>query len=267
MTIAHISDLHFGRIAHPGIVSALVEEVNEGGVDLVALSGDLTQRARVPEYEAARDMLDALAPPTLVVAGNHDVYPWWRPLKRLWTPLARYQQYVTADLAPTFGTSEAAVLGLTSAYGASIKGGRLGPADRAALRGYFQEGPATRFKVLVVHHQLDPTAIDPISPHPVARQARDTLRTAADVGVDLILCGHLHVPAVQPLEISPDAPRIVVASAGTATSNRYRPPAGAINAYNVVSVEPEAFSIEERRYVPDEGCFVESGLTRFPRTG
>ena len=266
MRIAHISDLHFGRIAHPRVVEALVDEINESGVDLVALCGDLTQRARVSEYEAARNMLDALAPPTLVVAGNHDVYPWWRPLKRLWTPLARYRQYVTDDLAPTFETDEVAVLGLTSAYGASIKGGRLGAADRAALADYFSGGDDDRFKVLVVHHQLHPTAIGSISPHPVARQARDVLRTAVEVGVDLILCGHLHVSAAQPLEVIPGTPRIVVASAGTATSNRYREPAGRVNVYNVVSIAPDAFSVEERRYVPDEGRYVRDDVTRFDRT-
>ena len=266
MTIAHISDLHFGRIAHPGVVDALVDEINERGVDLVALSGDLTQRARVSEYEAARAMLDALEPPHLVVAGNHDVYPWWRPLKRLWTPLARYKRYVTEDLAPTFETDEVAVLGLTSAYGASIKGGRLRDADRERLRQYFRDGSADRFKVLVVHHQLHPTTIGPISPHPVARQAQSTLDAAAEVGVDLILCGHLHIPAITPLEIVPGEPRIVIASAGTTTSNRYRQPTGPVNFYNVVTVDADTFSVEERRYVPDDDHFVRDGVTRFDRT-
>ena len=266
MTIAHISDLHFGRIAHPGIVEALVDEINEDSTDLVALSGDLTQRARASEYEAARDMLDALKPPTLVVAGNHDVYPWWRPLKRLRTPLERYRQFITSDLAPTSEAGSVAALGLTSAYGPSIKGGRIGPADRAALAEYFRDVPADRFKVLVVHHQLHPTAIGPISPHPVARQAQETLEVAADVGVDLILSGHLHVSAVQPLEHIPGTDRIVVASAGTATSNRWREPTGPANVYNVVSIEPDAFSVEERRYVPDEGRFVRDGGACFDRT-
>jgi 3',5'-cyclic AMP phosphodiesterase CpdA len=266
MTIAHISDLHFGRIAHPGVVDALVEEINERSVDLVALSGDLTQRARVSEYEAARAMLDALEPPHLVVAGNHDVYPWWRPLKRLWTPLARYEQYVTDDLAPTFETDEVAVLGLTSAYGASIKGGRLRDADRERLRQYFRDVPADRFKVLVVHHQLHPTAIGPISPHPVARQSQKTLDVATDVGVDLILSGHLHISAITPLEIIPGEPRIVIASAGTTTSNRYREPAGPVNFYNVVTVNADAFSVEERRYVPEDDHFVRDGVTHFGRS-
>jgi 3',5'-cyclic AMP phosphodiesterase CpdA len=123
----------------------------------------------------------------------------------------------------------------------------------------------SRFKVLVVHHQLHPTAIGPISPHPVARYAQKTLDEAADVGVDLVLCGHLHVSAIKPLSIIPGEHRIVIASAGTATSNRYRKPTGPVNFYNVVSVEPDTFSVEERRYVSDEEQFVRDGVTRFER--
>lgn len=266
MTIAHISDLHFGRIADSGVVEALLDEINAAGIDLVAVSGDLTQRARPAEYRAARNLLDALGPPTLVVAGNHDVYPWWRPLKRLRAPLERYKQFITDDLAPTFEADDVAVLGLTSAYGPSIKGGRIGPADRSAMRAFFSGTGDDRFKVLVVHHQLHPTAIGPISPHPVARQAQKTLDVAADVGVNLILCGHLHIPAITPLEIVPGEPRIVIASAGTTTSNRYRQPTGPVNFYNVVTVESDVFSVEERRYVADGNHFVRDGVTRFDRT-
>jgi 3',5'-cyclic AMP phosphodiesterase CpdA len=247
-------------------VEALVDEINEEDADLVALSGDLTQRAQPAEYESARAMLDALEPPALVVPGNHDVYPWWRPFKRLRTPLERYKQYVTDDLAPTFEANEVAVLGLSSAYGATIKGGRLGTADRDALRDYFRDVPRERFRVLVVHHQLHPTAIGPISPHPVAQQAQKTLDAATEAGVDLILCGHLHIPAITPLDIIPGEHRIVIASAGTTTSNRYRQPTGPINFYNVVTVEPNAFSVEERRYVPSEGCFRRDSATTFDRT-
>lgn len=264
MTIAHVSDLHFGRISHPGVVDALVTEVNEGQVDLVALSGDLTQRARPREFEAARAMIDAFVPPVLVVPGNHDVYPWWRPVRRLWTPLRRYRRYVTEDLAPTFETDTTAVLGLTSAHGATIKGGRIGPSDRDALRNYFGDVPEERFKVLVVHHHL--TRIRAIRTHGVARQARKTLEVLAEVGVDLILCGHLHVSHIEPLKVIPGAHRIVVASAGTATSNRWRNPTGPVNFYNVVTVRPDCFHVEERRYVPAEERFVGDSSTRFDRT-
>lgn len=262
MTIAHVSDLHFGRIAHPGIVEALTDEVNAPDVDLVVLSGDLTQRARPREFEAARSLLDAIQPPTLVVPGNHDVYPWWRPLKRLRTPLRRYKQAITDDLAPSFETDGVAVLGISSAHGATIKGGRVTDGDRTAIRDYFADVPAAAFRVLVLHHHL--TKIRGIGPHDVARQARKTLATAAEAKVRLILCGHLHVSHIETLNV--EGRHIVVASAGTATSNRWREPTGPVNFYNRVTVEPDAFAVEERRYVPDERRFVRDGVTRFDRT-
>mgnify|MGYP006278923227 CR=1 FL=1 len=264
MTIAHLSDLHFGRIAHPGIVGALVREVNERGVDLVVLSGDLTQRARPSQFRAAQRMMEAIAPPILVVPGNHDVYPWWRPFRRLWTPLRRYRRYISDDLAPTFEGNGVAVLGLSTAYGATIKGGRVGPADRGALRDFFSGGRSRAFKVLVLHHHL--TEIHSLGPHDVAGQARKTLDTAVDVGVDLILCGHLHVSHIEPLTIIPREHRIVVASAGTATSNRWRSPEGPTNFYNLVEIEADTFHIEERRYVPSDDCFVRDGTTHFDRS-
>jgi 3',5'-cyclic AMP phosphodiesterase CpdA len=263
MTIAHLSDLHFGRIAHEGIVDALIAEVNALDPTLVVLSGDLTQRARHREFEAARDLLDALGPPTLVVPGNHDVYPWWRPVRRLLTPLRRYKRYITDQLAPTFETEDLAVLGLTSAYGATIKGGRIGAGDRQRLQSYFETAPTPSFRVLVLHHHL--TELRSLGPHDVARQARRTLSAAVEQGVQLILCGHLHVSHIEPLKIIPGERRVVVASAGTATSNRWRSPTGPTNFYNVVTVAPEAFRIEERRYVPADGRFVRDGVTRFDR--
>jgi len=263
MTIAHLSDLHFGRIAHPGIVDALVREVNDDAVDLAVLSGDLTQRARPSEFEGALRMLDAIEPPTMVVPGNHDVYPWWRPYRRLATPLRRYKQYVTDDLAPTFAARGVRVLGLSTAYGATIKGGRVGPNDREALRQYFG-AEEEAFKVLVLHHHL--TEIRSLGPHDVAGQARKTLDTAVEVGVELILCGHLHISHIEPLTIIPRTRRLVVASAGTATSNRWRSSQGATNFYNRIVVEEDVFRIEERRYVPTDNAFVCDSTTRFERT-
>lgn len=263
MTIAHLSDLHFGRIAHPGIVGALVKEVNETAADLVVLSGDLTQRARPREFRAAERMLEAINPPKMVVPGNHDVYPWWRPFRRLSTPLRRYRRYVTNDLAPTFEAEGVAVLGLCTAYGATIKGGRVGPADRTALRGYFGDMPRDVFRVLVLHHHL--TEIRSLGPHDVAHQARKTLDTAVEVGIELILCGHLHVSHIEPVTIIPREHRLVVASAGTATSNRWRSPQGPTNFYNLIRIGDETFEIEERRYIPAEDQFVRDGTTQFDR--
>jgi len=263
MRIAHFSDLHFGRIAHSGVVDALVEEVNRQDVSLAVLSGDLTQRARPREFEAAQDFLALLEPPTLVVPGNHDVYPWWHPIRRLRNPLARYRRYITDDLAPTFHADGVAVLGLSTAYGLTIKSGRVAASDRQAIRDYFGGMADRHFKVLVLHHHL--TKLRSLGPHDIVGQARHTLQTAVEEGVDLILCGHLHVSRIEPVEIIPADHRAVVASAGTATSNRWRTGYASTNFYNLITITPDAFAIEERRYVPADEQFARDGVTRFER--
>ena len=264
MTIAHLSDIHFGRIAHPEIVPALVEEVNGRGVDLVALSGDLTQRARRVQFEAARAMVEKFEPPALVVPGNHDVYAWWhRPVKRVFRPLGRYRRYFGDELMPGFETDGLAVLGINSAHGRTIKGGRIRETARSRIRSFFAGRPATDFKVLVVHHHL--VQIQALGPHDVARKARRTLETAAAAGVELVLCGHLHVSHIEPIELAPGGHRLVVASAGTATSNRGRASHRGTNFYNIIEVSADTFRIEERRYDPEAHRFVAHATTRFER--
>lgn len=261
--IAHLSDLHFGKIAHPGIVNALVQEVNSQDLALVAISGDLTQRAREMEYQAASAMLEAIERPFIVVPGNHDVYPWWRPFHRILKPLGRFRRHISDEVSPSFQRPGLAVLGVNSAHGRTVKGGRIGIRGQAIIRNYFEPLDAGVFKVLVVHHHL--TQIKALGPHDVARHARKTLELAGGVGIDLILCGHLHISHIEPIEIDPANHRIVIASAGTATSSRGRRRHRMTNFYNIISVENDEFTVEERRYEPDEERFVSDGATRFDR--
>jgi len=263
MTIAHISDLHFGRIAHPDIVTALVDDVNDDGIDLVAVSGDLTQRARRREFRAAREMLNAIDRPVLVVPGNHDVFPWWMPMRRLRAPLQRYRAFVTDDLAPTYRSDGVTVLGVNSAFGETIKSGRITSGALATIRETFAPVQDDHFNVLVVHHHL--THLRALGWHDVVRRAEEALSLTADVGVDLVLCGHLHISHVEALSVG--RRRVVIASAGTATSDRGRKSNRATNFYNRITVGDTHFSIEERRYVPSARSFVQDGTIAFDREG
>ena len=154
--IAHLTDLHFGRIIDPEIVEVAVREVNALGAELVVVSGDLTQRARPRQYEAAVAMLAAFDAPLMVVPGNHDVYPWWRPVGRLFRPLHRYRHYIAGGLMPVFDSERVAVLGINSAFGWTVKGGCIGAAARAQIGSFFAGKAADVFKILVVHHHLRP---------------------------------------------------------------------------------------------------------------
>src|SRR5581483_11593321 len=67
-TLVHLSDIHFGRVDY-STINPLVEAVRGVRPDLVAVSGDLTQRARATEFEEARAFLDALPSPEIAVLG------------------------------------------------------------------------------------------------------------------------------------------------------------------------------------------------------
>ena len=68
-----VSDTHFGT-ERPEVVEALADLAAQLKPDLIVLSGDLTQRAREPEFAAYRAFVARLLPaPCLVVPGNHDI--------------------------------------------------------------------------------------------------------------------------------------------------------------------------------------------------
>ena len=133
MKIAHLSDIHFGRIAFPRILDALVEDVEEERVDLVAVSGDLTQRALHSQFRDAAAYLERFNAPQVIVPGNLDVFPWWRPLVRIFRPVDRFKSYFGPELIRSFVSPGFALLGINSAHGLTIKGGKIPPAAVEAM--------------------------------------------------------------------------------------------------------------------------------------
>jgi 3',5'-cyclic AMP phosphodiesterase CpdA len=134
-TVVHLSDLHFGRV-DPRLVPPLVQTIQAIAPDLIAVSGDLTQRARRSQFVQARVFLGQLPFPMIIVPGNHDV-PFYNIVARFLTPLAGYRQYISHDLKPVFVDAEMIVVGLNSARSVVFSGGgRLNEeqVQRAAAR-------------------------------------------------------------------------------------------------------------------------------------
>ena len=246
-------------------MEALVRDINESIVDLVVVSGDLTQRAFGHQFRAARRMLEAFDAPTLVVQGNHDVFPWWRLGSRLFDPLRRYKRLITADLAPRLelGGPEAevrpetssdkiqpaahvVVQGINSAFGWTIQGGRITKKELSQIREGFSDVPKGVFRVLVVHHHL--AELELLGYHDLSKGAHDAFRTAHEMEVDLILSGHLHISHVAHVSIHEGAKPIIVATSGTSTSSRGRGGEPAANYFNRIVIMSAQILIEERKY-------------------
>lgn len=268
--IAHLSDVHFGKIAHPGVVDALVEDINSETFTLVVVSGDVTQRATREQFADARAMIDRFEAPVLVVPGNHDVRAWWHdPFDRVFRSARRFKKYISGEETPTFEASGLAAFGLNSAHGLTIKGGKIRERHLVEMRGFFAAADPDAFRVFVLHHHL--LHLEALGSHDIARGARHALEEVEAADVDLVLCGHLHRSHVAHVELAPKLAgtpghALVVASAGTATSSRGRAENKATNFYNWITVRETDFTIEERRFDPASGAFSVDRETTFDRT-
>ncbi len=244
-TLVHLSDLHFGRVDEQ-LLAPLRERVTALAPDVVVVSGDLTQRAKSEQFEAARDFLDTLPGPQIIVPGNHDI-SLYNVFRRFVQPLKRYMRHITEDLTPSYVDEEIAVIGVNTARSLTFKDGRVNGEQMAQIRAQLARMDPKLVKIIVTHHPFDlPQGVDDDN---LVDRAPMAMRTFADSGVDLLLSGHMHTShagnTAERYRISEYAALVV--QAGTATSTRGR---GETNSFNVVRVETDRVEVD--RYGWDE---------------
>lgn len=242
-TIAHISDLHFGKEL-PAVADALAADLAAQNPTLVVASGDFTQRARRAQFAAAQEYLARLPQPQLVVPGNHDV-PLFDVARRFLSPLTRYCRYISDDLNPTYCDDQLLVVGLNTARSFTWKNGRISVAQIAALQGRFATA-GLRVKVVVTHHPFLPPPGD--AGIDLVGRASQAMQVLDACNVDLLLAGHLHRGYAGDIRTHyPAARRAMIAvQAGTAISCRTR--AAEPNAYNLIHVDRKLITIEVRTW-------------------
>ena len=260
-TIAHLSDPHFGRLERP-TVQALIATVTEARPDIVVVSGDLTQRAKEREFQEARQFLDALPSPQIVVPGNHDV-PFYNVLARALLPLRNYQRYISKDLEPFYSDDEIAIVGINTARSFTFKNGRINSQQVARSCARLEACGENRTRVIVSHHPFDLPETREL--HGLVGRARMAMAGFARCRVDLILSGHLHIS-----HTSESAPRYkipghsaLVIHAGTATSTRGR---GELNSFNLIKVDRSSVAIQCLSWNREGSSFFISATGQFQRT-
>jgi 3',5'-cyclic AMP phosphodiesterase CpdA len=223
--IAHLSDIHFG--AHDEkVVAGAQAWLEEQQPELIIISGDFTQRARIEQFKQASAWLNKLRAAgftVLTVPGNHDV-PLYDVMTRFAAPLHRYKRYISNDLCPWFENDEVAVLGINTARSLTIKDGRINRDQMRILEQRFGAVSDVKTKILVTHH---PLFAMPIGEGGELNEAvgrhDDAIAAACKAGVNIALAGHFHrTYAGAARKMVEKAGGALVIQAGTATSTRLR---------------------------------------------
>jgi 3',5'-cyclic-AMP phosphodiesterase len=215
-TIVQLSDLHCGGEHFlPNLLERAISEVNELAPDIVICSGDLTTFGFKQEYAQARAYLDRVECEHLVVIpGNHD---------------SRNVGYVHFE--DLFGSrnsvlrvAETTVVAVDSTE-PDLDHGQIGRGRYPWIEEQFAE-PAN-LRIFVLHHHLLPVPGTGRERN-IVYDAGDAIECLQRSGVDLVLCGHKHVPYAWRLE------NLFIVNAGTVSSLRLR--GHTRPCYNVIEV-------------------------------
>jgi 3',5'-cyclic AMP phosphodiesterase CpdA len=253
--LAHLSDLHFGR-TRPELLEPLVAAVTAARPDVVAISGDLTQRARDWQFREARAFVDRLGVPCVIVPGNHDV-PLDRPIRRLFDPWGAYRRWFGPDLEPAFRDAEMIVLGMNTADPLSWQRGRIRGRALQRVRAAFAEAGPGVARIVVAHH---PFEHQPDERKALMHGAREALDALAACGADIVLSGHLHAWRAEPFAVREGRAGVIQVHAGTGLSTRLR---GEENDFNLLTLAPGVVTVERHAAREDDLRFLPVATARF----
>jgi 3',5'-cyclic AMP phosphodiesterase CpdA len=269
-TLFHCSDLHFGHPAVPEQYEAIEAIIAERRFDVVAISGDLSQRSRSGEFQRARVFIQHAKrfSEVIVVPGNHDV-AWWKAPLGFGDPLAmfaNYRRFISEDLEPVLRIAGATIVGLNTSQGVtrntltwnlrdiSIIGDlRRDQIERA--RAEFDRSRAGDARIIVMHHN---PVMGELSQRHGLKHTQRILGAFAEMGVDLVLCGHDHQEAVHYIEHTKKG--TVISTSGTISNRARGGRPGSVNSIRITSdaidVSTLVWSADARSFVPGPSkCF------------
>ncbi len=188
-TIAHISDIHVGENGfREDKFLDCIREVNDLSPDLTVITGDLTYLGLPNEFERAKELIDRLDKRPLVVMGNHDARN---------VGYNFFEEYFGERMV-SYEDDVIFLLGVDSTQ-PDVDEGHIGREFRSYIHKTLFNAPKDKIRIFMLHHHLVPV--------PMAGRERDILVDAGEIlkiltedGVDLVFCGHRHIPWVWRIE-------------------------------------------------------------------
>jgi 3',5'-cyclic AMP phosphodiesterase CpdA len=269
-TIFHCSDLHFGHPAVPAQYEAIEALIAERRPDVVAISGDFTQRCRSGEFQRARVFIQHARHYSEIIAvpGNHDV-AWWKAPLGFGDPqamLANYRKYINEDVEPVLHIAGATFVGLNTSQGVTRRTltwnlrdisiiGDLRKDQIERARAEFERSRGDDARIIVMHHN---PVMGELSRRHGLKHTQKILGAFAEMGVDLVLCGHDHQEAVHYIEHTKKG--TVISTAGTISNRARGGRPGSVNSIRIttdaIEVSTLVWSDEASSFIPGPSrCF------------
>jgi 3',5'-cyclic AMP phosphodiesterase CpdA len=252
--VLQVSDPHFGT-EQPAVMAALERLSAELKPDVLVLSGDITQRARRAQFDAAAAFVQRLGiAQKLVIPGNHDV-PLFNLPMRLLAPYRGFRRVFGTELDPLLQTDELLLIGVRTTRRWRHKHGQVSAEQIERVSTLLREAPQNTLKMVVTHQPLD--VVSSVDRNNLLRGHEPALKAWLAAGADMLLAGHIHLPHMRTLGTNNQTLPMAV-QAGTALSNRLR--SNAPNSVNVIRHERSTRtlrgSVQRYEYHGGDDCFL-----------
>lgn len=270
--LVHLGDIHFGHPEVPAAVAAVERRFAERRWDVIAISGDLTQRNTRRQFVKGRAFVEKArtAAPTVVIPGNHDVAWWWcvGGLGARAMMYRGYRKWISRDLEPSLRAAGATVASINTSHGIqwftlttrlrdlSIVGA-MRPEQLFRATRELSAAPADDLRVLMVHHNV---LRGKLSNRWGLVSREGGIDEVAATGCELVLCGHDHESQVQ--QVVRGARRYVVSQVNT-VSNRSR--GGRPVSFHEIAWSAEQLTVTRQEWSAAASDFAPSQTWAFAR--
>lgn len=236
--IFHLSDIHFG-LENNRALDWVKQEVAVRQPHAVAITGDITMRARRREFAAASAWIRSLEAKVTLEAGNHDL-PYFNLIERFFTPYRKFhgvEQLVERELA----LPGLAIVPLRTTARAQprlnwSKGWITGAALAKTLRA-IDTLPTGTQALVTAHHPLREVGTKGTA---LTRNGRRALAELAKRPVAAVMTGHVH-DAFDIVEQTANGPVRMIGAGTLSQRIRSTPPS-----FNEITWDGERLMVEVR---------------------
>lgn len=242
--IVQFADIHFGA-QNDAALSAAFQTVVTLDPDAIVVCGDLTQRGKKVEFEAAKIWLAEFSTPMLVVPGNHDT-PLLNLVARVVSPFDRFEEHFS-KLSRPIKIEGWRASGLNTARGWQVRANWAeGSVELDALDAVISKETETA-AMLVCHHPFLPYEGAPLK-LTTARGEEASARLARSQ-FEILLTGHVHAPSSN-VRRTDDGAYLAITAGTLSSRTRATPPSFNVIGLSDKHIEATAYQFVDNTFYP-----------------